>query len=148
MIGWRVGWIVGPKAIMNDIGLVSLTNVVCQVGIGMPGAAAALAAQDDGVEAAVAAWRARRDGVVTEAGDLPLVVPDGGWSLLIDTVALGMPPGEASERLFEKGAIAATPMSGWGEDGRAGRYLRFVFANEPVDRLNGLRERLRQAWTV
>jgi len=148
MIGWRVGWVVGPRAIMNDIGLVSLTNVVCQVGIGMPGAAAALTTGDDGVQAATAQWRARRDCIVTALHDLPVVTPDGGWSLLIDTMALGMKPEDASKRLFEHGAIAATPMTGWGHPDRAGRYLRFVFANEPVDRLRDLRERIRQAWSL
>ena len=37
MIGWRVGWVVGPQTIMNDIGLVSISNVVCQTGISMSG---------------------------------------------------------------------------------------------------------------
>ncbi|BCH22916.1 aminotransferase [Mesorhizobium sp. L-8-10] len=148
MIGWRVGWIVGPKRIMNDIGLVSLTNVVCQVGIAMPGAAAALIAEDDGVAAATAEWKTRRDIIVKEMRDLPVVVPDGGWSLLIDTVALGMRPDLAAERLFRHGAIAATPMIGWGQEDCAGRYLRFVFANEPVARLEGLRERIRQSWSL
>lgn len=146
MIGWRVGWLAGPKAIMADIRLVGLTNVVCQVGIGMPGAAAALTAADDGVVAATATWAARRDVILAECADLPVVRPDGGWSLLVDTAALGLSPAEASRLCFEKGRIAATPMTGWGSDARAGRYLRFVFANEPAERLAGIRERLRQAW--
>ena len=148
MIGWRVGWIVGPSEIMAAIGLVSLTNVVCQVGIAMPGAAAALNAEDDGIAAAVAEWQARRDVILAELSDLPVVRPDGGWSLLIDTAALGMMPAEASQRLFENGKIAATPMTGWGSDDLAGRYLRFVFANEPCDRLAGLRARVRAAWSL
>jgi aspartate/methionine/tyrosine aminotransferase len=148
MIGWRVGWIVGPTRIMKDIGLVSLTNVVCQVGIAMPGATAALIAEEDGVTAATAEWKARRDVIVEEMHGLPLVVPDGGWSLLIDTVALGMKPDFAAERLFRKGAVAATPMIGWGHEERAGRYLRFVFANESVARLEGLRERIHQSWSL
>ncbi|WP_193187134.1 pyridoxal phosphate-dependent aminotransferase [Nisaea sediminum] len=148
MIGWRVGWIVGPRRIMNDIGLVSLTNVVCQVGIGMPGAAAALTSTNDGVGAATREWEARRDLILKELHDIPVVAPDGGWSLLIDTAAIGMPPGEASQRLFDQGAIAATPMAGWGAPERAGRYLRFVFANEPVGRLHDIRERIRRAWSL
>lgn len=148
MIGWRVGWIVGPASIMKDIGLVSLSNVVCQVGIGMPGAAAALSAEDDGVAAATAEWQARRDTIVGELAGLPVVVPDGGWSLLIDTRALDMDPADASARLFRDGAIAATPMTGWGAEDSAGRYLRFVYANEPVSRLRGLRERVRKAWSL
>lgn len=148
MIGWRVGWVVGPKKIMNDIGLVSLTNVVCQVGIAMPGAAAALTTDDDGVAAATTEWKSRRDHILKELKDLPVVAPDGGWSLLIDTMALGFKPEEASRKLFEAGSIAATPMTGWGQDDRAGRYLRFVFANEPVSRMADLRERVRKAWAV
>jgi aspartate/methionine/tyrosine aminotransferase len=148
MIGWRVGWIVGPPAIMQDIGLVGLTNVVCQVGIAMPGAAAALTAPDDGVAAATAVWRARRDCILKELQDLPAVRPDGGWSLLIDTQALGLTPEEAAARAFERGRIAATPMTGWGAPERAGRYLRFVFANEPVARLGDIRERLRRSWGI
>jgi aspartate/methionine/tyrosine aminotransferase len=83
-----------------------------------------------------------------ELKDLPVVTPDGGWSLLIDTMALGFKPEEASRKLFEAGGIAATPMTGWGQDDRAGRYLRFVFANEPVSRMTDLRERVRKAWAV
>lgn len=148
MIGWRIGWVVGPKSIMNDIGLVSLSNVVCQVGITMPGAAAALTTENDGVAAATAEWKARRDIIVEELHDLPVVIPDGGWSLLVDTVALGMTPDRAAERLFHHGAIASTPMIGWGHEDQAGRYLRFVFSNEPVERLGGLRERIRQSWSL
>jgi len=148
MIGWRVGWIVGPRQIMDDIRLVSLSNVVCQVGITMPGAEAALTATDDGVAAATAEWKARRDHILAEMQGLPVVAPDGGWSLLIDTIALGMSPGEASQKLFRDGAIAATAMTGWGQEDRAGRYLRFVYANEPVSRLLGLRDRIRKAWLV
>src|SRR5579862_4470859 len=42
MIGWRVGWVLGPAPVMKDIGLVGLTNVVCQVGIAQQAVAAAL----------------------------------------------------------------------------------------------------------
>ncbi len=148
MIGWRVGWIVGPKKIINDISLVSLTNVACQVGIAMPGAAAALLSPNDGIAEATAEWKIRRDYILSELSDLPVVRPDGGWSLLIDTTALGMSPDVASKRLFDHGKIAATPMIGWGSEAIADRYLRFVFANEPVDRLADIRERLRVSWSV
>ncbi len=144
MIGWRVGWIVGPAPIMADIRLTSLSNVVCQVGIGMPGAAAALTCADDGVAQAVAQWQARRDCLLAELKDLPVIRPDGGWSLLIDTEQLGLPSDEASRLLLEKADVAATPMQGWGP--QAGRYLRLVFANEPVQRLADFRTRVRGAW--
>lgn len=144
MIGWRVGWIVGPAAIMSDVRLTSLSNVVCQVGIGMPGATAALTSSDDGVAQAVAQWQARRDWLLAELRDLPVLRPHGGWSLLIDTEQLGLTSDAASQRLLTKADVAATPMKGWGP--YAARYLRFVFANEPVERLADIRQRVRTAW--
>ncbi|PTB18506.1 aspartate aminotransferase [Trinickia symbiotica] len=147
MIGWRVGWIVGPASIMNDVRLVSLSNVVCQVGIAMPGATAALTATDDGVAAAVAEWESRRDFLMAELADLPPVVrPHGGWSLLVDTRSLGIEPADASRLLLAHGKVAATPMTNWGPT--ADRYLRLVFSNEPVSRMRDVRERIRASWRL
>lgn len=143
MIGWRVGWVVGPPRIMPDIGLASIHNVVCQVGIAMAAAEAALSAADDGVADAVVTWQARRDLILRELDGLPAIPPAGGWSLLLDCAPLGLTGAEASRRLFAEAKIAATPMDGWGPG--AERYLRFVFANEPVERLAGLGERVRRA---
>ncbi|USQ80015.1 pyridoxal phosphate-dependent aminotransferase [Ornithinimicrobium faecis] len=146
MIGWRVGWVVGPESIMADINLVGLTNVVCQVGLAQEAVAAALDAPDadEDVRRAVDTWRERCEVILEQLSGYPVVRPHGGWSLLIDTGQLGLTPAEASERLFERGRVAATAMSGWGPTGSA--YLRLVFANEPVERLHDLRSRVEQAW--
>jgi aspartate/methionine/tyrosine aminotransferase len=146
MIGWRVGWVVGPAEIVADIGLVGLTNVVCQVGIAQEAAAAALLAPDDGTAEATAEWQRRRDVLLAELAGLPVVVPHGGWSLLLDTVALGQEPAAASALLFDRARIAATPMVGWGPSGN--RYVRFVFANEPGERLEGVGARVRSALAI
>jgi aspartate/methionine/tyrosine aminotransferase len=132
---------------MTDIALVNISNVVCQVGIAMPGAEAALTTKDDGVTAAVAEWQARRDVVLEELKDLPVIRPSGGWCLLMDVSKVGLDSETASRQLLEKGKVAATPMKNWGSE-RASAYLRLVYSNEPVSRLRGLRERLRQAWNL
>lgn len=141
MIGWRVGWVVGPAPIMADIGLVGMTNVVCQVGIAQQAVAAALDAPDADADVADATriWGRRAEHILRELAAYPCVRPHGGWSLLVDADALGLTPAEASGRLFERGKVAATPMTGWGPSGD--RYLRLVFANEPVERLGDLRDR-------
>ncbi|KZE90547.1 pyridoxal phosphate-dependent aminotransferase [Microbacterium sp. TNHR37B] len=146
MIGWRVGWVVGPERILSDINLVGLSNVVCQVGLAQEAVAAALSAPDadDDVQRAVDTWRRRRDVILAQLAGLPVVSPDGGWSLLIDTTQIGLSPADASELLFTRGKVAATPMPGWGPSGDD--YLRLVFANEPVERLRDLRARFDAAW--
>ena len=146
MIGWRVGWVVAPAAILADIALVGMTNVVCQVGIAQQAVAAALSAPDADADVAAATriWKERCDLVLEQLGGYPVIRPHGGWSLLIDTTRLGLSPAAASQRLFERGRVAATPMDGWGPSGE--RYLRLVFANEPADRLRDLRDRFDAAF--
>jgi aspartate/methionine/tyrosine aminotransferase len=145
MIGWRVGWVVGPAAIMHDVNLVGLTNVVCQVGLAQEAVAAALGSATADVDMAHAAgvWAERSSHLVAALHAYHPVPPAGGWSMLLNTSALGIPPAEASERLFTRAAVAATPMTDWGPSG--GDYLRLVFANEPVERLTDIADRFRRA---
>jgi aspartate/methionine/tyrosine aminotransferase len=86
----------------------------------------------------------RRDTILEVLPDLPFVRPAGGWSLLLDVVALGTDPANASRALLREGAVAATAMTGWGAD-VADRFVRFVFSAEPVERLRTLPERLAAA---
>ncbi len=145
LIGWRVGWVVGPATVLADIKLVGLTNVVCQVGIAQAAVAAALAdpGADADVAAATQAWQRRCQVVLDQLSGYPAIPPHGGWSLLIDARPLGLTPGELSRRLFDHGRVAATPMDGWGPGGAD--YLRLVFANEPAERLADLGDRFRRA---
>jgi N-succinyldiaminopimelate aminotransferase len=147
LIGWRVGWIVAPESLLPDIALVSMGNVVVPVGIGQAAAAVALEAGDADVAHATATWQARRDLILREMEGLPVMRPAGGWSLLVDGSSLGLTGADMSRRLFDQARIAATPMAGWGEVNGA-ELLRLVFANEPVERLRGIGERARRAWSV
>jgi aspartate/methionine/tyrosine aminotransferase len=72
MIGWRVGWVVGPQPIMNDIALVSISNVVCQTAISMAGVAAGVMTDDDGLKGALSLWQERRDILLHELDGLAI----------------------------------------------------------------------------
>ena len=146
MIGWRVGWIVGPSEIVADIARVSITNVVCQTGIAMGAVATAITGTDDGIAASVAELQARRDLLLEELAEFTLIPPHGGWSLLVDVSSLGLDGPTASRLLLENAKIAATPMINWGGE-HCANYVRLVFSNEPVERLRGIGERFRRAFS-
>ena len=142
MIGWRTGWVVGPSAVLADVARVGIYNVVTGVGIGQPGALAALAAADEAedVASSVQRWERRRDVVLRALRDYPVRLAGGGWSLLADTRPLGFPARKLSERLLSGAGVAATPMDAWG--GPDAEYqLRLVFSNEPAARLRTLGDR-------
>jgi aspartate/methionine/tyrosine aminotransferase len=146
MIGWRVGWVVGPAEIITDVARVSITNVVCQTGIAMGAVATAINDSHDGIQACVEEWQHRRDVLLAELGEFTVIPPHGGWSLFLDVSQLGFDSVTASKRLLERGKIAATPMVNWGS-ARSNNYVRFVFANESAPRLRGVGRRVRQALT-
>jgi N-succinyldiaminopimelate aminotransferase len=143
MIGWRVGWVVAPGELVNDVSRVHIYNGLVASGFAQIGARAALDAADDGLAAANAEWQARRDETLRQLHGLPAVRPAGAWSLLLDAAALGLDCVEMSNRLLEQ-KVAATPMRGWGGE-VADRHVRFVFSNEPVERLALLGARIRAA---
>ena len=143
LIGWRVGWVVAPEAYMPTLIAVSLANVVVPVGIAQDAAAVALERSTETLPAYAGELERRRDVILEELDGLPVGVPAGGWSLLLRTTDFGIDGAAMSARLLDRG-VAATPMAGWGEV-HGGQYIRFVFSNEPADRLRGLGRKVRDA---
>jgi aspartate/methionine/tyrosine aminotransferase len=143
MIGWRIGWVVAPSHLADDVARAHIYNGLTAGGVAQAGAVAALRAPVGDLDRAVAEWQRRRDVVLEQVAGLPAIRPAGGWSLLLDAVDLGLTPPELSRALVAQN-VAATPMTAWGER-VAPRYIRFVYATEPVERLALLGERLRVA---
>jgi N-succinyldiaminopimelate aminotransferase len=145
MIAWRVGWVVAPGELVNDVSRVHIYNGLVASGFAQVGARVALGLSDDHLHAANAEYQRRRDETLRRLDGLSPARPAGGWSLLVDVAALGLDCVEASDRLLEQ-KVAATPMRGWGGE-VADRHVRIVFSNEPVERLALLGERVRAALT-
>jgi N-succinyldiaminopimelate aminotransferase len=143
MIGWRVGWIVAPESDIPDLIAVSLANVVVPVGIAQDAAAIALERSAATLPPYVAELERRRDLLLSELEGLPVGVPGGGWSMLLRVSDFGLDGETMSRRLLAEG-VCATAMAGWGETHGA-QYIRFVFSNEPMERLRGLGDRVRAA---
>jgi aspartate/methionine/tyrosine aminotransferase len=143
MIAWRIGWVIAPGDLVNDVSRVHIYNGLVASGFNQVGTRVALSLADDGLAAANAEWERRRDETLRQLDGLPTVRPAGSWSLLLDVAALGLDCMDVSARLLEQ-KVAATPMRGWGGD-VADRHVRFVFSNEPVERLSALGDRVRAA---
>jgi aspartate/methionine/tyrosine aminotransferase len=141
MIGWRVGWVAGPAALVESVGWMHVYNTTMPTAISRFPAAAVLRGDQRHVAECVAELEARRDLILEALDGWPVVRPGGGWSMLIDAVALGTTPAELSRALLEDAAIAATPMLGWGGE-VADRHVRLVFSAESRERLATIPERI------
>ncbi len=123
MIGWRVGWIVAPSTVINDIAMVTISNAVCPVGISQKAATIALRRPDSEIALLTQEWQRRRDIMLDELDRFSVLKPHGGWSMLMDASPLGLTGTEFSGRLLEKGQVAATAMTRWGSK-RNDRFVR------------------------
>jgi aspartate/methionine/tyrosine aminotransferase len=145
MIAWRIGWVVSPGELVNDVSRVHIYNGLVPSGFAQIGTRVALGVANDDLSTTNAELQRRRDETLRQLHGLPVTRPAGGWSLLLDVAALGLDGTDVSERLMKE-KVAATPMRGWGGP-VADRYVRFVFSNEPVERLGLLGDRVRRALT-
>jgi aspartate/methionine/tyrosine aminotransferase len=143
MIAWRVGWVVAPGELVNDVSRVQIYNGLVPSGFAQIGTRVGLGVPDDHLVEANREYERRRDETMRQLEGLPAVRPAGAWSLLLDVEALGLDCADASARLLAQ-KVAATPMRGWGGE-VADRFVRFVFSNEPVERLALLGDRVRAA---
>lgn len=143
MIGWRIGAVVAPGELVNDVSRVEIYNDLVASGFAQVGVRVALSEADASFAEAVAEYERRRDELMRQLDGLPAVRASGGWSLLLDCAALGIDPADLSAALLAE-KVAATPMRGWGGP-VAERHLRFVFSREPVERLALLADRLHRA---
>ncbi|MCB0662801.1 MAG: pyridoxal phosphate-dependent aminotransferase [Saprospiraceae bacterium] len=146
MIGWRIGWIVAPDSLVEDLTHAHLYNVVTPSGFSQVGAEAALHTPYEDFFFYLKIWEMRRNTVLSELKNFKVIPALGGWSMLMDVTPLGMDAEEASKKLLEKGKVAVTPMTHWGHM-NSKQFIRLVFSNESVERLKTLGDRFRATFS-
>ena len=145
MPGWRIGWAVGPRAVMGAMEDVHIFNGVMPSGFCQAGAAAALSGpqewQAEAVETYAAGQRALLDALAA-TDKLAAIPAEGGYYCLLDTQRTGIDAVEFAERALAEEQVAVTPMQGWGSDDFGTFLVRLIFTNEPEDRLREAGRRL------
>jgi len=138
MVGWRIGWAVGPRELLQPVHDIHIFNGIMASGYSEAGAVAALAGPQDYVSASVQTYQRRRDALIArlrKIDGMRLVVPDGGYFFIADIRAFGVAAADFCRRLLEEEDVAITPMNAWGADDFGDHHVRFIFTNEPEDRL-------------
>ena len=139
MTGWRMGWLVLPKALVEPVGVLLEYNTSCAPDFVQAGAVAALEQGEAEVEALRSELLASRDQVVEGLRALPGIeapAPDGGMYAFFriegrtDSFTL-------ATDLIERAGLGLAPGSAFGETGRG--WLRWCFAARPEKNAEGLR---------
>jgi aspartate/methionine/tyrosine aminotransferase len=138
MVGWRIGWAVGSRELLKPVHDIHIFNGIMASGYSEAGAAAALTGPQEYVSASAQTYQRRRDALIRRLRTiegLRLVVPDGGYFFIANIEALGVSARDFCRRLLDEEGVAITPMNAWGADDFGDHHVRFIFTNEPEDRL-------------
>lgn len=145
MPGWRVGWAAAPRELAGALEDAHIFNGIMPGGFAQAGAAAALAGPQDWQHELRETFQRNRDALLEELAAAPgvdPVSPEGGYYFIADVEGTGLTADEFCERALAKHEVAVTPMRGWGADDFGRHQVRFIFTNEPEDRLREAGRRL------
>lgn len=138
MTGWRVGWLGGPREIIDEVTKVHESTTACAGSVAQHAAIAALSGPQEPVEQMYEAFRERRNYVadrIAEMDGVSAPTPGGAFYAFLDVDLPGSSLDQAKRLLAEQDVVLA-PGGGFGEAGE-GR-LRLSFANSLAELERGL----------
>jgi aspartate aminotransferase len=142
MTGWRIGWVLGPKPLIDACAALISHSTQCPAAFAQVGAIEALTGPQKFVQELCVEYRRRRDfihGAVSELAKVSCVSPGCGFYLfpnLARYLGSAVPTTlELSRRLLEDQRVAVVPGEGFAAPG----YLRISFARPMEDLKEGVK---------
>lgn len=127
MTGWRLGYALGPRKLIDAMAKLQVNAVSCTAGFVQMAGVEALSGPQDSVRAMVEEFRARRDMLVALLNGIEGVHcprPEGAFYAFPE---FGPGAGELADRLLNEAGVAVLGGSAFGEFGSTG--MRVSFAN-------------------
>lgn len=142
MTGWRIGWGIGPAALIGAMGTVQGQVTSGASSVSQAGALAALTGDQSMLDSRRAAWQGRRDRVVAALNAMPGIecpVPDGAFYVFPRITGAMAATGHATDAgfcrwLLQDHGVALVPGRAFGLPG----HLRLSFAYSDADLDKGL----------
>ncbi|HET6931098.1 MAG TPA: aminotransferase class I/II-fold pyridoxal phosphate-dependent enzyme [Candidatus Acidoferrum sp.] len=126
MTGWRLGYAVAQKHVIDALDMLVLNTFTCTAEFSQVAAVEALRDSTNAVPAMVAEYRKRRDLFVEKLNHIPgfrCQSPDGAFYAWVNIEETGMPAEEVQRVLLEEAGVAGIAGAAFGAEGK--NYLRF-----------------------
>jgi len=126
MTGWRLGYAVAEKHVIDALDMLVLNTFTCTAEFSQVAAIEALRDSTNAVPAMVGEYRKRRDLFVGELNRIPgfrCQSPDGAFYAWVNIEETGMPAEEVQRVLLEEAGVAGIAGRAFGAEGE--NYLRF-----------------------
>ncbi|MFD3401110.1 pyridoxal phosphate-dependent aminotransferase [Kribbella sp. NPDC058693] len=130
MTGWRLGFGVFPEPLVEPVTRLMINSVSCTSAFSQYAAIAALEGPWDDVDRMLAAFRERREVIVSGLNAVPgvsCVEPGGAFYAFPNISELGLSASALADRLLDEAGVACLPGTSFGVYGE--NHLRFSYAN-------------------
>ena len=149
MTGWRLGYAVAQKHVIDALDMLVLNTFTCTAEFSQVAAIEALKDSTNAVPAMVEEYRKRRDLFVERLNRIPgfrCQSPDGAFYAWVNIEETGVPAAEVQRVLLEEAGVAGIAGAAFGAEGE--KYLRFSLVSathlleEALERI----ERVSKRW--
>jgi len=126
MTGWRLGYAVAQKHVIDALDMLVLNTFTCTAEFSQVAAIEALRDSTNAVPAMVEEYRKRRDLFVERLNHIPgfrCLSPDGAFYAWVNIEETGIPAEEVQRVLLEEAGVAGIAGAAFGTEGK--NYLRF-----------------------
>jgi len=126
MTGWRLGYAVAQKHVIDALDMLVLNTFTCTAEFSQVAAIEALRDSTNAVPAMVEEYRKRRDLFVERLNRIPgfrCQSPDGAFYAWVNIEETGMPAEEVQRVLLEEAGVAGIAGAAFGAEGK--NYVRF-----------------------
>jgi aspartate/methionine/tyrosine aminotransferase len=132
MTGWRLGYAVAAKPVIDAMDLLVLNTFTCVAEFTQLAAVEALRDSAQAVDSMVEEYRRRRDLFVRGLNAIPgfrCQSPEGAFYAWVNVADTGLPAAEVARLLLEEAGVAAIAGAAFGAEGQ--HYLRFSLVSAP-----------------
>jgi aspartate aminotransferase len=152
MTGWRLGYAVAQKHVIDALDMLVLNTFTCTAEFSQVAAIEALRDSTNAVSAMVEEYRKRRDLFVEKLNRIPgfhCQSPDGAFYAWVNIEETGRPAEEVQRVLLEEAGVAGIAGAAFGAEGK--NYLRFSLVSathlleEALERIQRVSSRWRAA---
>jgi aspartate/methionine/tyrosine aminotransferase len=145
MTGWRLGYVIGPKELIEKMGLVMINSLSCSTSFVQKAGIAALEGSQEGLYEMMKAFRTRRDAIVKGLNEIPdfsCLTPEGAFYAFPNIKATGKTSKEMADFILNEAGVCCLPGSAFGEKGEG--YLRLSYATS-VEKINQAIAKIKEA---
>jgi len=140
MTGWRMGYGVMPKFLVNPVNTLMVNSNSCTASFTQRAGIAALRGPQGPSEAMIAEFRRRRDAFVTALNEIPgfrCAMPEGAFYAFPNIEGTGWKSKPLADTLLDQAGVACLSGTSFGAYGEG--YIRFSYANSMENLMEAVR---------